>query len=139
MSEQTQQLRTLATISYLALTGWVVLWQFLWQNDESYSLLFRLLWIVPLLFPLVGIIKGKAYTHAWSNFIVLIYLIHGLTMVYALESQRWLAVVEIVLACASLGFCSYYARKRGQEQGLGLKKLSQVMEEERQRFEDGKP
>jgi uncharacterized membrane protein len=88
-----------------------------------------------LLFPLRGLLAGKAYTHAWANFIVMIYLLHGLTAIYALSDERLYALIEIVLASAMFVGCSVYARLRGRELGTGLKKLKDVMAEEKARFE----
>ena len=138
MSTATKRLHQLALTCYLALTIWFVLWQFVISVNHSYSLIFRLLWILPLLLPLTGMFRAKPYTHAWASFVVLIYLIHGLTGVYALQAERLYAAIEIVLSLLSLVLCSLYARKRGQELGMGLQKLSKVMEQERQHFEGNK-
>lgn len=135
LSTQTSSLRNLALASYLALLLWFIIWQFLVAANQSYSLLFRILWVVPLLLPLAGMLRSKPYTYAWTNFIILIYLIHGLTGFYALPTGQWLAGLEVFFSLLSLVFCSLYARKRGQELGMGLQKLSQVMEQERQHFE----
>jgi len=44
--------------------------------DDTVPLLHRLLLLaVPLLFPLIGLLKGKAYTFAWSHFLALFYFI----------------------------------------------------------------
>jgi len=92
-------------------------------------------YIIPLVLPLPGVIKGKPYTHAWANFIVLFYVIHGLTILYA-EPHEWIyACIELLLAIGMFVGCSVYARKRGRELGEGLQKLSVVMDQERQKFE----
>ena len=131
----TQTLRKISLISYLSLVTWVILWQFLLTNVESYSLLFRLLWVLPLLAPFHGIIKGKPYTHAWANFVFMLYLMHGLTMMYASDGEALYAVIEVILSFVAIVSCSLFARKRGQELGIGLKKLKDVMAEEKERFE----
>lgn len=124
MSEVTKRLRILALTSYLSLFIWVVLWHFVLSPNPMYSTLFLVLfWVVPLALPFHGIIKGKPYTHAWANFIVMFYLLHGLTSIYANPDERWYAFIEIVLASLMFIGCSFYARFRGRELGLGLKKL----------------
>lgn len=123
MSPKTRFFRQLALIFYLSLLLWVLLWHFLLGADEGYSVLFiTLMWVVPLLFPLPGILRARPYTHAWANFVLMFYLLHGLTAVYALENERLYAAIEILLASLAFAGCSFFARFRGRELGLGLKK-----------------
>ena len=58
-------------------------------------------------------------------------------MAYAVPDERWYAVVEIILCTGMFVGCSAFARKRGHELGLGLKKLKEEMQEEKARFEQG--
>ena len=126
MAENTRLFRLMALISYFGLLSWVILWHFFLTAESAYSTLFLFLfWVLPLLFPGYGIVKGKPYTHAWANFIVMIYLMHGLTAIYTNQSEWFYALVEIILASTLFIGCSYYARFRGRELGLGLKKLSE--------------
>ncbi|GAB3016882.1 DUF2069 domain-containing protein [Bowmanella dokdonensis] len=123
MSAKTRFFRLLALSAYLGLLGWVVLWHFVLSEEGQYSAVFLLLmWVVPLLLPLRGLIQGKPYTHAWANFILMFYLLHGLTGIYALEKEAWYAALETLLASLAFIGCSFYARLRGRELGLGLKK-----------------
>ncbi len=139
MANDTRFYRYLALSSHLALLIWVCLWHFILSPDTGYSALFVfLMYVVPLLLPLKGVIQGKPYTHAWANFVVLYYLLHGCTIAYAVPAERVYAAIEILLCCGMFTGCSVFARKRGQELGHGLKKLKVVMEEERQRFEGNK-
>lgn len=138
MSPSTRFYRFLALGSHLALLLWVIVWHFSLTSESQYSELFIVLfYVLPLLLPLHGIIKAKPYTHAWANFVVLLYIIHGITVAYAVSDERWYAAIEIVLATLMFCGCSAYARKRGRELGTGLKKLKTVMQEERERFEKG--
>ncbi|WP_416304876.1 DUF2069 domain-containing protein [Neptunicella sp. SCSIO 80796] len=124
MSSHTLFFRRLALTSYLALLGWSFIWHFILSQPQVHSTLFLLLfWILPLLLPAKGMIQGSPYTHAWANFIVMLYLLHGLTAVYASEGEHWYAAVEILAASCMFIGCSFYARLRGRELGLGLKKL----------------
>ena len=136
MSISTLMFRRLALYSYFLLLAWLVIWHFVLPVDVEHSALFiRVVLIVLLLLPMHGLIKGKPYTHAWANFIVMIYLIHGLTSIYALPDERMYALIEIILATGMFIGCSAYARKRGRELGLGIKKLKVEMAEEKARFE----
>ena len=136
MFSNTQHYRYLAITCHLLLLSLVGLWQFVLRPEPVYSTAFIvLIYIVPLLLPLPGMLKGKPYTHAWASFIVLFYILHGLTIMYA-EFHEWLyASLELILATGMFVGCTVYARKRGKELGQGLQKLKTVMDEEKQRFE----
>ncbi|MBT1065149.1 DUF2069 domain-containing protein [Bowmanella sp. Y26] len=126
MNSNTRFFRILALSSYLGLLGFSILWHFVLTSEGQYSWLFLfLMWVLPLLLPLPGLLKGKPYTHAWANFILMFYLLHGLTGVYALEQEYGYAAVEVVLASLAFIGCSFFARLRGRELGLGLKKLKE--------------
>ncbi|GBL03002.1 DUF2069 domain-containing protein [Glaciecola sp. KUL10] len=136
MSPFVKKMRWLALISHVALIVWMAVWYFGLSNIRDYSTTFIfLVYILPLLFPLKGIVQGKPYTHAWTSFIVLLYFLHAITVIYAEPSQILYASIELALAVSLFTGCSVYARLRGQELGIGLKKLSVVMAEEKKRFE----
>ena len=132
--------RKLTLSSYLLLIVWLVVWHFVLTIDKPTSTVFTVLfWIVPILLPAKGPIAGKPYTYAWTNFIVMYYLLHGLTAVYAVEGERLYALIEIILCCLLFTGCSFYARIRGRELGLGIRKLKEELQEEKQAFESLKP
>ncbi len=127
--------RYLALISYSGLLLLVASWHFLLVDNSPYSGLFVfLIYILPLLLPFKGIVQGKPYTHAWANFIVMFYLLHGFTVSYAEPELRLYGIIEILLSTMMFIGCSFFARKRGRELSLGLKKLKDEMQEERERF-----
>ena len=128
--------RRLTLTGYLLLIVWLVVWHFILTIDKTTSTLFTLLfWLLPILLPAKGLIEGKPYTYAWTNFIVMYYLLHGLTAVYAVEGERLYALVEIILCTLLFTGCSFYARVRGRELGLGIRKLKEELLEEKQAFE----
>jgi len=139
MAPDTRNYRYLALICHLLLVAWIAVWQFALSTTQTYSLIFIvLLYLVPILLPLPGVIKGKPYTHAWANFVVLYYLMHGCTVAYAVPAERLYAVIEILLCTGMFAGCSVFARKRGRELGLGIKKLKVEMAEEKAYFEGQK-
>ncbi|GAM62018.1 hypothetical protein JCM19232_6323 [Vibrio ishigakensis] len=89
---------------------------------------------MPLLFPIKGILQAKPYTFAWSNFVLLLYFLHSLTLIYVDEGERWLAVAELVLVTITFTGNLLFSRLRGRELGLKLKKLSEYKQEEDERF-----
>ncbi|WOT03722.1 DUF2069 domain-containing protein [Shewanella youngdeokensis] len=110
--------RTGYVILVILLTGW-----FINQGiSGEYSLIFNLLWIIPLLLPLKGILMGLPYTYAWASFILCLYMLHSLTLLYVTEQHFSFALTETLLIAALLIGFPYYARIRGRELGLGLKK-----------------
>ena len=74
------------------------------------------------MFPLRGIIKGNPYTYAWSGFIALIYIMHACVIIMSDEQERMLAVVELGLASLFLMGNIYFAKYKGQELGLSIRK-----------------
>ena len=139
MQFKTSFFRKLALSSFLALLVWVPIWH-LWLAEPSgrsaqFEYFLAAIWTIPLLLPFKGIVEGKPYTHAWANFIVLFYIIHGLTSIYAVEHETFYALVELVFATGMFIGCSGFARKRGKELGLRIQKLKVEMAEEKARYE----
>ncbi|GAC33793.1 DUF2069 domain-containing protein [Paraglaciecola polaris] len=136
MKFNTRFYQRLALSSYFLLITWLVIWHFFLTIDKNTSTLFTvLLWIIPILLPIRGLLAGKPYTYAWTNFIVMYYLLHGLTAVYAVEGERIYAAIEILLCVGLFSGCSFYARLRGRELGTGIRKLKEELLEEKQAFE----
>jgi uncharacterized membrane protein len=127
MSEQqpkTRKFQLLALSCYLGLLIWVPLWHFVLAPHPQMSPWFILtIGCLPLLLPLPGLLQGKPYTYAWANFIFVLYLGHGLTALYANPGEMLWAAVEVVLTTGAVIGSVYFARHRGRELGLGLKKL----------------
>lgn len=73
------------------------------------------LMLVPLLFPLRGILHGRPYTFAWASFLALFYFIHGVVEAYSTPSDRWLALLEVILSIAFYSGSVLYARFRSRE------------------------
>ncbi|WP_158770272.1 DUF2069 domain-containing protein [Paraglaciecola sp. L1A13] len=139
MTLNTQFYKRLALSSYFLLIAWLVIWHFVLTIDKNTSTTFTVLfWIIPILLPIRGLLAGKPYTYAWTNFIVMYYLLHGLTAVYAVEGERIYAAIEILLCVGLFSGCSFYARLRGRELGTGIRKLKEELLEEKQAFESHK-
>jgi uncharacterized membrane protein len=99
------------------------LWLLVLSPSESLSTSTTLiLFILPLLFPLKGLLQGNPFTYAWANFIVLIYFLHSLTTLWVLPSDMIWAILELIFASTMFLGCTYYAKYRGQELGLSIRK-----------------
>lgn len=136
MANNTKLFRQMTLVSYFCLLIWMPIWSLWLSANNKLSVGFVLLvYVLPLLLPIRGLVSGKPYTHAWTNFIVMFYLIHGLTSIYAVADEWFFALVELILATALFIGCSFYARLRGRELGLGIPKLKQEMADEKAYFE----
>lgn len=136
MSTKVKIYRYMALFGHIGLLAWMSIWYLILSDSRDYSNTFVIVvYLLPLLLPLHGIIKAKPYTHAWSCFIVLWYLMHSVTVMYVEPSYILHAVLELVFVVLMFVGCSMFARLRGKELGRGLPKLSKVMEQEKGLFE----
>ena len=126
MKEQrisTKNLRRMALFGYFSLLFFMPFWLLVLSPSGALSTTTTLiLFTLPLLFPLKGLLQGNPYTYAWANFIVLIYFLHSLTTLWVIPSDRFWALLELVFATVMFLGCSYYAKYRGQELGLSIRK-----------------
>lgn len=119
----TQNLKKIALFGYFSLLFFMPLWLLVLSPSESLSTSTTLiLFILPLLFPLKGLLQGNPFTYAWANFIVLIYFLHSLTTLWVLPSDMIWAILELIFASTMFLGCTYYAKYRGQELGLSIRK-----------------
>lgn len=133
---QTSTYKAIAIVGYVGLLILMPLWLFVINPGSLSAPLTFLLFILPLLLPLKGIIQSKPYTYAWANFVVLIYFMHSLTTLWVDSADRYLAAMEFIFASFMFYGATYYAKYRGKELGLGIKKLKVEMAEEKARMED---
>ncbi len=116
------------TLFKLCRAGYIVLviqlcaWFIYKGITGEYSPVFTALWIIPLLLPLRGVLIGAPYTYAWGSFIICLYMLHGLTLLYVTDEHLLFALIEVLLLGSLLIGFPFYARIRGRELGLGLKK-----------------
>ncbi|GAA6172765.1 hypothetical protein NBRC116592_24350 [Colwellia sp. KU-HH00111] len=119
----TTNLKKMALFGYFSLLVYMPLWLLVLSPSSSLGTTTTLiLFTLPLLFPLKGLLQGNPYTYAWANFIVLIYFLHSLTTLWVLPSDIIWAVLELFFATTMFIGCSYYAKYRGQELGLSIRK-----------------
>lgn len=135
----TIRFQRIALFGYIGLLILMPLWMFVLAPREGYTFAFVfVMYILPLLLPLKGIIQDKPYTYAWANFVVMIYFMHSLTLLWITPNELMLALLELTLSCAMFIGCTYYARHRGQELGLKIRKLKDELAEEKAAHEQQK-
>jgi len=85
-------------LSYLMLVVLLIIWPTLFYPPESMPrLLLTVIWVFPLLFPAIGIIKRRYYTYAWSQFINMIYFCHATVYLMTSEKEFFIALIEMTL------------------------------------------
>lgn len=128
-----------AIIGYVGLLILMPLWLFFIAPRDGHSNGFMFaVYILPLLLPLKGIIQDKPYTYAWANFIVMFYFIHGFTLLWVATDELIWVLLELLFASMMFIGCTYYARHRGQELGLKIRKLKEELAEEKAAHEQDK-
>jgi len=66
---------------------------------------------LPLLLPLMGILKGRRYTYQWAPMLVLAYFTEGVVRAWSDTGlSAWLAGAEIVLSVVFFFAAIYYAK-----------------------------
>lgn len=99
------------------------IWLLVINPSEALSpALTLIMFTLPLLFPLKGLVQGNPYTYAWSNFVVMIYFLHSLTTLWVSEDDTVWALLELIFTTMMFISGSYFAKYRGQELGLSIRK-----------------
>lgn len=85
---------------------WCVAWE-MWIAPLKPGGSWAVLKAVPLLFPLLGVIKRDIYTLQWTSMMILIYFIEGVVRAWADKVTPWLgwgevAIVVVYFLCAIL-------------------------------------
>jgi len=115
----------LTLIGYWGLVILIPVWNLWWYPSPIFSnKVVTVFWLIPLLFPMLGLIRGKAYTHAWSGFIAVIYVCHGLGSLITSFDEILPILLELLLSCLFLFGGMYFAKWRGEQLGLQLPKKS---------------
>jgi len=114
----------LTLVGYFGLILLIPVWNLWWYPSEIFSnQVLTGFWLVPLLFPGYGLLKGKAYTHAWSGFIAVIYICHALASLVTSLPEIFPILLELIFASLFLFGGMYFAKWRGEQLGLQLPKL----------------
>lgn len=115
--------KKIALTGYFSLLIYMPVWLILINPSDGLSPVTSLIFFtLPLLFPLRGLIKGNPYTFAWSNFVVMWYFLHSLTTLWVSPEDRVWAAIELLFATMMFISGTYYAKYRGQELGLSIRK-----------------
>ncbi len=99
-------------ISFFGLLFLLLSW-FTWLAPprEAPRAVLIVLLVVPLLFPMRGILHGKRYTHQWVSFLACFYFMVGIDASFNhAEGQAWLGYLTVVLSLLLFLGATFYAR-----------------------------
>lgn len=65
--------------------------------------------VVPLLFPLRGLLHGRTYTHSWTSFLSLLYFAIGIDVAFNNLPDRLLALSVVLFSLLLFIGCVFYA------------------------------
>ncbi len=104
--------RWLAAGSLLGLIVLGLAWE-LWLAPLRPGGSWLVLKVLPLCFPLAGLLRNRMYTYRWVSLMVWVYFTEGVVRAYSdrgLSAQ--LAMIEIVLCLALFAACALHVRVR---------------------------
>ena len=103
-------LQNLSSASLIALIFLCVAWE-LWLAPIRPGGSWLVLKALPLLLPLMGILKGRRYTYQWAPMLVLAYFTEGVVRAWSDQGlSAWLAGAEVLLSGVFFFAAIYYAR-----------------------------
>lgn len=101
--------RWAALIGYFGLLALLLNW-FTWISPpvKVPRVMILVVLVVPLLFPLRGLLHGKTYTHDWTSFLSLFYFAIGVDIAYTIPASRTLALLMTALSLLLFVGCIFY-------------------------------
>lgn len=87
----------LTQTSYFLLIAILVLWAYIYPSETFSSHLVALVWVLPLLFPMRGILKRQFYTYAWAQFLNMLYFCHATVYMMTSKTEFIIATIELLL------------------------------------------
>lgn len=99
----------------LTLLAWILLAP---HADNFPTSAMLILGVVPLMFPLRGLLYARPYTHAWTSFLMLFYFSHAIGELYSADSELLYPLLSLSFSflcfCGSILFIKTNARKEKQ-------------------------
>lgn len=116
--------RILALSSYFFLMATMIAWIIIAPHEPNYPTGIMLMaGVVPLLFPLRGLLHARPYTHAWTSFLMLFYFTLGVGEAYGSVNYLYpsLSIVLSTLCfIGCLGFVKFNAKLRNESQNKNV-------------------
>ncbi len=103
-------LQAVSAVSLIALIFLCLAWE-LWLAPLRLGGSLLVLKTLPLLLPLMGILKGRRYTYQWAPMLVLAYFTEGVARAWSDRGlSAWLAGGEVALSVVFFLAAIYYAK-----------------------------
>ena len=104
--------RLLAVGSLIALILLGLAWE-LWLSPLRPGGSWLALKVLPLCFPIAGLLKNKMYTYRWVSLVVWLYFIEGVVRAWGDRAPgNYLALAEVLLCLSLFGACLLHIRMR---------------------------
>jgi uncharacterized membrane protein len=104
--------RWVATASLLGLIALGVAWE-LWLAPIRPGGSWLALKVLPLCFPLAGILKNRMYTYRWVSLMVWLYFTEGIVRAYSDKApSSYYAIAEVLLCLSLFAACALHVRAR---------------------------
>ena len=108
--------RWLTLIGYFSLMIGIYVWHILInKTDNQLMAIILVVQAGPLLFPLMGLLHGKIYTHAWSIYLAIFYFIVGVWYAGA-EEARMFGLYVVATSLLFLVGTGLYTRLASKQQ-----------------------
>ena len=105
-----KSLQILSSVSLIALIFLCLAWE-LWLAPIRPGGSWLVLKTLPLLLPLMGILKGRRYTYQWAPMLVLAYFTEGVARAWSdVGLSAWLAGAEVALSLVFFFAAIFYAK-----------------------------
>lgn len=118
MMPTTRTLSLIASASLIALIFLCMVWE-LWLAPLRPGGSWLVLKTLPLLLPLMGILKGRRYTYQWASMFILIYFTEGVMRAWSdRQPSATLALIEVLLSVVFFLAAIGYAKKTTPEKLL---------------------
>lgn len=111
--------RVSTLIGYFGLLLLITSWNaFIAPPERVPRALLLIILLLPLLFPLRGLLHARAYTHAWASFVALIYFVLGVWHSAAAEERAYglgLVVFSLAFFLGTMFFTRLQSRALKQQ------------------------
>jgi len=119
MNDKLNRWHRFCLISYFVLLITVAFWYFVIEPPQHiYSSILSVMYVLTLLVPMFFLIKRNPRVYAWSSYIMLIYFMHATIEVWANDSNRLFAIIELISSSiyfVSATICAGYVKKMAKE------------------------
>jgi uncharacterized membrane protein len=103
-------LQIVSSVSLIALIFLCLAWE-LWLAPLRPGGSGLVMKVLPLLLPLMGILKGRRYTYQWAPMLMLVYFTEGVVRAWSDKGlSAWLAGGEVALSVAFFLAAIFYAK-----------------------------